>query len=411
MVRSLRQGSSEGRSSRKTSVVGSTLGEASSRLRARGVPRSGIPTQDGLKVAEGALPDSSMGLGVVSARKAGHSILRLVAIISGSLVVLLLVFALVLAILSRTSMFQITSIETYDTEHVKAEDVAQLIRLEPGATLLNVDIESVEKAVLNNPWIASVEIQSSFPDRLLVRTQERTVGGLVAMRSGGICWLLGSDGVWIEPTRVEAQEGSSSDDAALAEAERIGVVMIYNVPASVSPVAGSRCTDEPILAALSLAEQFPQDFRDMVVSYAAPDEDGISCILASGVEVSFGSPTNVETKVAVAKKILEEYAGQVTYVNVRVPSRPTYRRVGSTYVREGTGATGVAVDEESDFASYPQREPEEDEDELDEDSDDSWYNYINDVADADSSDSDSEYSDSDSDDYSSYGYDEYDSTY
>lgn len=351
----------------------------------------------------------------MSARKAGHSILRLVAIVSGSLVVLLLVFALVLAILSRTSMFQITSIETYDTEHVTAEDVAQLIRLEPGATLLNVDIESVEKAVLNNPWIASVEIQSSFPDRLLVRTQERTVGGLVAMRSGGICWLLGSDGVWIEPTRVEAQEGSSSDDTALAAAERLGVVMIYDVPASVSPVAGSACTDEPIRAALTLAEQFPQDFRDKVVSYAAPDEDGISCILASGVEVSFGSPTNVETKVAVANKILEEYAGQVTYVNVRVPSRPTYRRVGSTYVHEGTGATGVAVDEESDFASYPQREPEEEEtDEYGEEAEDSWYNYIDDVS--GTSSSDSEYGDSSTDEYDSsgydsYGYDEYGSTY
>ena len=36
-------------------------------MRARGVPKSGIPSQDSLKVAEGALPDSTLGLGSVDA--------------------------------------------------------------------------------------------------------------------------------------------------------------------------------------------------------------------------------------------------------------------------------------------------------------------------------------------------------
>ena len=380
--------------------MGSTLGEAQGRLRARGVPKSGIPVTEGLKVAEGALPDSSMGLGVMDARKAGHRVLRILAVVSGSLVVLLLVVALVLAILSHTSVFLITSIETYDTEHVTAEDVAQLIRLDEGATLLNVSLEDVQKSVLNNPWIASVEIQSVFPDRLLVRTHERVPGSLVSMSSGGLCWLLGDDGVWIEPLRVEPQEDESAEDAALAEAERLGVVMISDVPGTVSPVAGSAATDPTILAVFSILEQLPSDFRKQVVSFAAPDEEGISCILANGVEVSLGSATNVASKVAVAQEILEQYAGQVTYVNVRVPARPTYRRIESQYVQEGTGATGVSVDEESDFASLPQREPEEEEEDEDETSVEEYYGY-------------DEYDDSGYDyDYGygydyDYGYDEY----
>ena len=104
------------------------------------------------------------------------------------------------------------------------------------------------------------------------------------------------------------------------------------------------------------------EFKQRVVSYSAPDSEGISCILESGVEVSLGSPTNVASKVAVATQILDEYAGQVTYVNVRVPSRPTYRRIDSTYVQQGTGATGSAIDEDSKFSTYPQRKVEDEED-------------------------------------------------
>lgn len=342
--------------------MGSTLGEAPSRLRARGVPRSGIPMHDGLKVADGALPDTTIISD--SARSAGPHILRIVAIVSGSMAGVLLLLTLVIAIASHTSIFQIASVETYDTEHVSAQDVAQLIHLEPGVTLLNVDSEAITNQVRANSWIASAQIESSFPDKLIVRTRERVVGALVAMRSGSICWLLGDDGVWIEPLRVQSADDASVKDAALAEAERLGVILICDVPSDVSPVAGTQATDSSIIAAREAHSQLSDAFRANVVGYAAPDEDGLSCILRNGVEVSFGSIANLDSKEAVARGILDEFGGQITYINVRVPSRPSYRRVESSYVREGTGATGVAVDEESDFASLPQRPPEEEEEET-----------------------------------------------
>ena len=361
MARNARRGAEGKRSSRRPSVVGSTLGGASERLRARGVPQSGISTGDGLKIAEGAFPDGTI---VGSPRERGHRILRLVAIVSGSLAVVLLLIVLVLAILSQTSAFRITTLVTNDTEHVTSDNVAQLITIEPGATLLNVDSESITKDVLNNPWIGSVEVRSEFPDRLVVHTTERTVGALVAMRSGGICWLLGSDNCWIEPLHVDVKEDESAEDAALAQAESLGVVMISDVPTEVSPVGGTACTDSAILAVSAFEEQLPESFRTQVASYSAPDKDGISCILKNGVEVSFGSPSNVSSKVEVAQRILDEFSGQVTYINVRVPARPTYRRVESSYLHEGTGATGVSIDEESKFSTYPKREVEDEEDEY-----------------------------------------------
>ncbi len=288
--------------------------------------------------------------------------MRILAIVSGSLAGLLLLLALVLAILAQTPVFEIKTIETNDTEHVTAENVAQLIRVPEGSTLLNVDTEAVERSVLNNPWIGSVEIQSVFPDKLRVHAVEREVGALVSMRSGGMCWLLGKDSHWIEPMRVQATEDESAEDAALSEAERLGVIMISDIPSSVSPVAGTAATDSSLDAVMTFEEQLSDEFKQQIASYSAPDEEGISCILKNGVEVSLGSAVNIATKESVAQRILDEFAGQVTYVNVRVPGRPTYRRVESTYMREGTGATGTSIDEESKFSTYPQRDPSLDED-------------------------------------------------
>nr|MCR5392904.1 cell division protein FtsQ/DivIB [Olsenella sp.] len=93
-------------------------------------------------------------------------------------------------------------------------------------------------------------------------------------------------------------------------------------------------------------DQLTPEFRNQVVCYSASSDDDISCILSNGVEVSFGQVRNVDTKESVAKRILDEFGGQVTYINVRVPSHPTYRRVNSTYVREGSGATGSLLDEQ-----------------------------------------------------------------
>lgn len=345
-----RSGSDRLRTSRagsRSSVVGSRLNEASGRVRGRGLPLGGI-REEGLKVADGALPEGSKGSGSSAGR--GRRMLRAIAIVSGSLAGILLVVAVALAVLSHTPAFSITSIETFDTEHVSAEDIALLLDIEEGTTLLNVDTTAVERSVMRNPWISSVEVQTVFPDKLLIRPHERKVKNLVAMGSGGMCWLLGDDHAWIEPLRLEVSDDMSSGDAALAQAESMGVVLVTDVPGTVEPVAGSPATD-PVLDAVAAYEgELSDGFMARVASFSAPDEEGISCILDNGVEVSLGGPNNIASKEAVAQQILQEYEGQVTYVNVRTPSRPTYRRVDSEFVKEGTGATGTSVDTQNDFA-------------------------------------------------------------
>ena len=331
----------------KTSVVGSTLGDASSRPGSRRLPRGGIK-EDGLKVAEGALPDSTI-MRQVDAEALWKRVLRTVAIVSGSLLVLVVVGALALTILSHTGMFLVQNVAAQDTEHLTAEEIVRLADVGDGTTLLNVDTAAIEEGVRKNPWVASVEISRNFPDTLGIRVNERKLGTLVSMGTGSTAWLMGDDSVWIEPYPLDIGEGEAAVDVALAQADSLGVILINNVPGSVEPAAGYPTTDKAILAVMSFRDEFSRDFNDQIVSFSAPSDDDISCTLANGVEIALGYPSNIGSKESVARKILSEYEGQVTYVNVRVPSHPTFRRVDSEYVGQGTGATGTSTDP-TDFA-------------------------------------------------------------
>ena len=74
------------------------------------------------------------------------------------------------------------------------------------------------------------------------------------------------------------------------------------------------------------------------MSVSAPSVEALSCILGTGVEVSFGSPNNIESKEIVVQQLLAKYPNRITYINVRVPSNPSYRMLESESVQEGTGA-------------------------------------------------------------------------
>lgn len=340
-------------------MLGSSLRDASSRISARRLPKGGIREQERLEVVEGAIPDPTFA----STNKRGFAgrLLRIVAIVSALLIVLLVIVALSTAMLSTTSAFAVENIETYDTEHLLADEVARLADVGDDVTLLNLDAKAIQEGVMRNPWVSSVDVERVFPDTLRIRVYERTPGAVVAMGSGGKAWLLGSDNVWIEPLKLEVDISESSNDVALAEAAALGVILIADVPSEVYPVAGSACTDGCIEAVMSVAGQFSDAFRQRVVCYSVSSEDDISCTLDNGVEISLGSAGSIDVKEAVAARVLEEYEGQITYINVRTPSRPTYRRVESEYVTGGTGATGVSLEEKS-IVPKVRASDEEDED-------------------------------------------------
>lgn len=329
-------------------MLGTRLGEAGDKLRNRMLSRKGGIREEGLKIDEAALRG-----GAPSPGGGGHGSkgVRIAIIVAGVVAALLVVGVITVSVLARTTAFTIASIDTQATDHLSAENIARLAKVERGATLLNVDTDTIEDNLRKNPWVGSVRISREFPDRLRIEVTERKVSYVVSMASGSVAWYLGEGNVWIEPVKLDVSGNDSVVDSALAMADSLGAVLIADVPPSVSPVAGTQSTDDAIEAVMSFQEQFSSDFSSQVASYSAPSTDDISCVLKSGVEVSLGSVSNVDSKEAVVKGILDQYPGEVTYINVRVPSSPSYRRLDVSYTQAGTGATGTSTEDGSQFSN------------------------------------------------------------
>lgn len=254
-------------------------------------------------------------------------------------------------VLSNTSTFQITSIDAVASDHVSADDIQKLAKVEEGTTLLNVDTNAITQNLMKNPWVESVSVEREFPDKLKISVTERTVEAVVVMSSRSVAWYLGEGEVWLEPVNLDVSDEQSADDVALEKATSVGAILITGVPATVDPVAGSKATDEVIAAVRSYLDGFSSDFASQIVSFTAPSEASISCVLSSGVEVSLGSPSDISSKEEVVKSLLAEYPDELTYINVRVPSSPSYRRIDSTNVTAGTGATGGSTTTDSTTTS------------------------------------------------------------
>lgn len=266
----------------------------------------------------------------------------------------LLVFALVtFIVLSNTPIFTITSIDTQDTEHLTKENIAKLASVEEGTTLLTIDEGVIEENLKRNPWVGSVQFVREFPDRLKITVTERQVDSLVKMSTGSVAWCLGYDKVWIEPINLPVASGQAAEEVALTIAHDMSALLIIDVPASMSPVAGTVAADEVLKAIWSYREQFSKDFNDQIVRFSAASVESIACTLSNGVEISLGSPSSIDVKESLVREILSKHPNQVTYINVRVPTQPSYRKLDSDAVVEGSGVKVEDVTSQDEIADTP----------------------------------------------------------
>ena len=105
------------------------------------------------------------------------------------------------------------------------------------------------------------------------------------------------------------------------------------------PEASARATDAVLDAIDQFRDGFSEAFSSQVVRYSAPSPENISCTLASGVEVSLGSPTDIAQKEAIVSGYLAQHPDSIISINVRVVSSPAYREIASENVQQGEGVT------------------------------------------------------------------------
>ena len=148
-----------------------------------------------------------------------------------------------------------------------------------------------------------------------------------------------------------------------------------DVPSSVSPKAATAVSDSCMKAVLEYLSGFSKGFRAKISSFSAASTESISVTLKSGVEVSLGSTGDISSKEQVIEQILKENPNSVTYINVRTPSSPSFRKVSFSAgeLAEGSGArvvdTTSAKTKAATTASSKGSDSEKDQDDTSQESD------------------------------------------
>src|SRR5512140_2229267 len=88
-------------------------------------------------------------------------------------------FASAYSWLTRSPLFAVRTVEMNRCANVSLEEVWAIVRGDGSGILWSVPSNEVARRLSGHPWVRSVSVRKSFPDRLVVRIQERTPVAMV----------------------------------------------------------------------------------------------------------------------------------------------------------------------------------------------------------------------------------------
>ncbi|MHB1012681.1 MAG: cell division protein FtsQ/DivIB [Desulfobacteria bacterium] len=108
--------------------------------------------------------------------------LRLIGWIAAALLVVGftgVAFASAYSWLTRSPLFTVRTIDMNRCANVSLEEVWAIVRGDGSGILWSVPAKEIARRLSGDPWVRSVSVRKSFPDRLVVRIQERTPVAMV----------------------------------------------------------------------------------------------------------------------------------------------------------------------------------------------------------------------------------------
>ncbi len=233
-------------------------------------------------------------------------------------------------LLSSTNLFAISQVRVVGVSHLTEKEMTELASVPSNTTLLRVDTKEIEDRLTSNPWVEKASVHRALPDTLELQITERTIAAVVdvplANQNEVQNWAIASDGMWLmEIPKKGTDEAASVSSHVYEDAEK--VLHITDLPYGVSPVVGSYCSDSSVTNALDIVSGLSTELADQVSVVSATDTVNTQLTLKSGVQIAFGAAERIRDKERVCLKLLAEHPDQISYINVRVVDKPTWRSI------------------------------------------------------------------------------------
>ncbi len=220
---------------------------------------------------------------------------------------------------TRTSLLDVDRVDVHGVDGPAATLVADLVAVEPGTALLDVDTGAVEQRVASLPWVAAVAAERQWPGTLEVRVTTRIP---VAVDPDGVA--VDADGRVLGADVPELSAGGS------AELPRLELGL--GRPGSVVDERGRLLVE--VVAAV------PPSLAGEVASGRVVGSD-VVLTLVDGITVRIGDTSRLTAKFVAVEALLDQ-AGRATIesLDVRVPSSPSLVPVPGADRETGSSLTG-----------------------------------------------------------------------
>lgn len=213
-------------------------------------------------------------------------------------------------------VLRVREVVVLGSDHVDAQEVAQVAGLDESDNLLLVSPTWVEEKVGELPWVKHARVNRKLPGTVRVKIVERNPALVLSVQDQR--WTLDRFG------------------NVLAEGEAAEKLPVLAAATVTEPQPGTRLRTDEIRSALEAWRSLSRKVRARVVAVLAPTPERITLSLTDGTQVRFGAAENLDAKNEVLVVLLAQMAAEersVAYIDVRVPGSPAL-----------SPATGAAAD-------------------------------------------------------------------
>lgn len=213
--------------------------------------------------------------------------------------------------LYRSDVFAVKRVDVLGNQRVSTEEVIALAQVPSDATLLRFPDEEVGQRLEADPRIAAATVTRDFPDAMRIRVEERIPMAYVDVGTNSL-WVVDADAFVVA---TETPDATST------------LAVVRDLP-SFEATPGAVVDSPELSNALDVLKGLSAELGQRIRAVSAPSVDKTTLITTDGIEILVGPSDDIARKDLIARRILDEQAGKVVYVNVRSVDRPTWRGVG-----------------------------------------------------------------------------------
>ena len=213
--------------------------------------------------------------------------------VKNALSVLVLALVVALYLFANSTFFETNQIEWTGLSHLSAEQLDAFLNM-PVINVWRLDARSLAAQLTEHPWIESAKVTWRWPNRLIVRVQERFPIAQIPTDAGWV--LLDKEG-----NILPLVQGAT----------------VYSLPVITNLDLEAK---EQLIACARLITMIPQGLRESISEWNMQTR---SFVTRAGVEILMGQPVELEEKFTLLGKIFEDLelrGQQPKRIDLRVPN-------------------------------------------------------------------------------------------